>query len=128
MNRTVNLFIGLLSWYAAASFADANAETDNKGVTEFHIPAGTGHGAWNTEETMVIVKLGDTVRIINDDHIVHALHTSGAPCPHSPPIAPAGSYDCIATKLYDSQASGPLYDHYSGPENSAFWIKAILQN
>src|SRR5262245_50451183 len=52
-------------------------------VVEFRIAQGTGTNSWNTEETKVEVKVGDILRIINDDDVVHRLHTDeDRPCAH----------------------------------------------
>ena len=37
----------------------------------FHIPRGTGAGAWNDGSGRVIAKVGDTLRIVNDDSLAH---------------------------------------------------------
>lgn len=84
-------------------------ETGSSGnIVEFRIKAGTGRGAWNTAETAVVAKVGQTVRIVNDDSETHQLHTNGAPCPHGNPIPPGQSRDCVVSRPY---SGGPLYDH-----------------
>jgi hypothetical protein len=89
-------------------------------VIEFHIPAGTGQNDWNSRGNPVIVPLGSTLRIINDDGIKHILHTDGVPCPHGDTMWPGGgSYDCpIATAF-----TGRLRDHYY--PNAGFWIRTV---
>jgi predicted CopG family antitoxin len=53
-------------------------------IVEFHIAAGTGHGPWNTSETRVIAKVGDTLRIWNDDTEPHQPQSDGG-TPYSQP-------------------------------------------
>lgn len=93
-------------------------------VIEFHISAGTGGGPWNTKETAVQVVIGDTLRLINDDSVVHALHTDeGIPCEHGSDMAPAGgSYDCVIAAAFDANVDGPLVDHWNG--HGPFWLVA----
>jgi len=93
------------------------ASSDSR-IVEFHIRAGTGRGAWNDSSTGVNVRVGQVVRIINDDSITHRLHTNGAPCPHGQPIAPGSFGDCQISSPF---ASGPLYDHNTG---GLFFISA----
>jgi hypothetical protein len=77
-------------------------------IVEFRIPAGTGRNAWNTKATEIVAKVGQTVRIYNDDSRVHQLHTNGAPCGHGNAIQPGSSGDCVVTQPYSGT---PLYDH-----------------
>jgi hypothetical protein len=99
--------------------------TTDPNVIEFHIKAGTGAGSYNTAETPVVVKVGQTLRLFNDDTIAHRLHTSGAPCPHQPGnTAPGASFDCVITKSIDAATTpGAVYDHIAGP-SSVFFLKA----
>jgi hypothetical protein len=64
--------------------APTPAPTKDPNVVEFHIKPGTGAKGYNTAATAVTVKVGQTLRLFNDDTVVHRLHTSGAPCPHQP--------------------------------------------
>lgn len=93
-------------------------------VVVFHIPAGTAPGSWNTLDSTVTVNVGDTVRLVNDDSVVHALHTSeGIPCEHGADMAPnGGTYDCVIAEPYDAVADGPLIDHYF--HGAKFWLVA----
>jgi hypothetical protein len=91
---------------------------------EFRIPVGTGTGSWNTRDNPVVVTIGDTLHIVNDDTIRHRLHTDGKPCPHGPEMLPGGSFDCAITRSIDPDSDGSLYDHYVGP-SAKFWIKAV---
>jgi hypothetical protein len=112
---------------AASQSPQTSATAATRGeVIEFHIPAETGTGPWNSRDELVTVHVGDTLRFVNDDGVVHALHTAGAPCNHTPDIAPGGTYDCVVRRAYDSLRQGPLFDHYAGPRTSAFWIVATV--
>ena len=97
--------------------------TDPK-IVEFHIKAGTGAAAWNLQAATVTAKVGQTVRIFNDDAVVHRLHTNGAPCPHGPNIPVGTSFDCVISKAFDPGTS-PLYDHIAGT-TAEFWLKTSL--
>ncbi|MDZ4660489.1 MAG: hypothetical protein SGJ18_02600 [Pseudomonadota bacterium] len=115
MNRfLVAIFLGFF-----CNQASANQEL----IFEFHIKAGTQSGPWNAPEDMIEAKIGDVVRIFNDDSIDHQLHTGGAPCAHSPVIAPGRSWDCEISNEYNAKSSGALYDHSYGPD-AAFWLSA----
>jgi|GEM_PF-1571234 len=80
----------------------------NGNIVEFRIKAGTGNGPWNDAATTIRLKVGQTLRIINDDSVVHQLHTNGAPCGHGNAIRPGGTGECRAQQPYNGQ---PLYDH-----------------
>jgi hypothetical protein len=105
-------------------FAHADdSSTNNDNVVEFHIPAGTGGNPWNTFDNPVVVKVGQTLRLINDDSIVHLLHTDGAPCPHgSREFGPGETYDCVIGKVHQANADD-LYDHDQGPD-AQFYVQA----
>ncbi len=106
---------------SSASFAMPGA------LVEFHIAPGTGKGPWNTRETVLQVKVGDTVRIINDDSIPHTLHTFGRPCEHQPDESQPGEfYDCFIATTADPNVD-LLYDHVFGP-SSRFFLKATNRN
>ncbi len=101
------------------------AATPAPGATmlTFRIPAGTGTNPWNTSATVVRARLGQTVRIFNDDTRVHRLHTGGAPCGHQAnDTQPGGSFDCVITRVVNS-AAGSTYDHNIGP-SARFYIDA----
>ena len=91
-------------------------------IVEFHIKSGTGSGSWNTAETQAVVAMGDTLRIINDDSVVHRLHTNGKPCPHGPQIPVGTVFDCLITKEYNRTSDGDIYDHNVGP-SAKFFVK-----
>src|SRR3954466_224593 len=88
-------------------------------VVEFHIPAGTGHGPWNTPAQAVTAHVGDVLRIVNDDSVPHRLHTDGAPFPHpAADIAPSQSADYLLLTPLQPGDGHVLYDHESGPAAS----------
>lgn len=95
-----------------ATGSSANTNNNNSSgderVVEFRIKPGTGSGAWNTQDAPVNLKVGQVLRIINDDTIRHRLHTDGAPCPHGNNIAPGQSEDCVISRPFNG---GNLYDH-----------------
>ena len=92
-------------------------------IVTFRIPAGTGQGPWNTEDAVVEVKVGQTLRIINDDDTPHLLHTSGAPCAHGDDEFKKGEhYDCVITKVADPKVDR-CWDHNFGPK-SRFYVRA----
>lgn len=102
-------------WKTGGYLEKATATTDQGGggtnddkIVEFRIPKGTGNGAWNTAATPATLKVGQTLRIYNDDTVVHQMHTNGAPCPHGNIIQPGAYGDCVATRSYTGT---PLYDH-----------------
>lgn len=93
-------------------------------VVEFHIAKGTGKNPWNTRETVVEVKVGQTLRLINDDDITHYLHTPGRPCGHGKnPFKAGETYDCVVSGVADPDKD-VLYDHQFGP-TSRFYVRAI---
>lgn len=92
-------------------------------IVEFHIAPGTGKNPWNTPDTMVRVKVGQTLRIINEDNMVHMLHTNGKPCPHQPKDSKTGDYyDCFI-KTPVTPEKDILYDHNVGSK-ARFYLEA----
>ncbi len=91
-------------------------------VVDFHIANGTVDKAWNTAQTAIHAKVGDTIHITNDDSVAHRLHSYGAPCDHGPDMAPSTAWDCVATGAYSSAAEGALYDHNYG-ETAEVWFE-----
>ena len=93
-------------------------------IVEFHIAAGTGHGPWNTSETRVIAKVGDTLRIWNDDTEPHQPQSDGG-TPYSQPessIAPGSSADFSLRSPFQPGPGHQLYDHVNGP-GAEFWLE-----
>ena len=92
-------------------------------VKEFRIAKGTANQRWNTQAEQVEMKVGETLRIFNDDVVDHQLHTNGAPCAHGDLIKPGKYWDCVASKPFDAGKTGPLYDHGVG-KSAEFWLRA----
>jgi hypothetical protein len=91
-------------------------------IVEFRIPRGIGPGAWNTRDQMVRAKVGDTLRLFNDDTVPHRLHTGGSPFPHpGDDIGPGQAGDFVLRTPFDPDVNPPLYDHVHGP-GAPFWI------
>lgn len=90
---------------------DAAGEiVDNSNIIEFRIKAGTGDGEWNSSSESLKLKVGQTLRVYNDDSEVHALHTNGVPCDHGDDIKPGKYWNC---ELKTEFKGGSLYDHHN---------------
>lgn len=101
-------------------------EFDDTGeIVEFHIPQGTRLNPWNTRDTVVNVRIGQTLRIFNDDTIVHRLHTNDdKPCEHQPASSKPGEfYDCVIINAADPDVD-LMYDHNSGG-TGRFYVRAL---
>lgn len=110
----------LISIWGLLSFHVAFAET-----VEFRIPMGTGDKSWNSPEKPVEARLGDTLRIINDDSVDHQLHiTAGAPCAHGDNMKPGESWECVIKKEYNFETDFKMYDHHRG-ESARFYFRTI---
>lgn len=92
-------------------------------IVEFRIKAGTGNAGWNTQAEIINAKIGQTVRVFNDDTVIHRMHTGGSPCPHGVNIPVGGSQDCVITKAFDATVSNGVYDHIAGTA-AKIWLKA----
>jgi hypothetical protein len=90
------------------------------GVVQFFIPPGTQAQDWNTQETMVVVRVGQTLRVTNNDSVVHAIHTNGRPFPHGADIQPGGTGTYVIRQTFEPGQS-PLYCHHF---NGKFWLRA----
>lgn len=118
----VSLLLITGSWAFAQNADDALIDDTNT-VVDFHIPAGTGENPWNTLAHPVVVHIGQTLRLHNDDDIDHWLHTPGAPCIHgTESFGPGETYDCVIIKAHRA-AAGDVYDHNIGPQ-SQFYVEA----
>lgn len=102
------------------------APAGDPNIVLFKIKAGTGTSPWNTQAEMMTAKVGQTIRIVNEDTVTHRLHTGGAPCPHGANFAPGATYDCVVTKVVDPGTKPPTYDHIAG-NNAFFWVKTTAQ-
>ncbi len=94
-------------------------------LVEFRIQPGTGNEAWNTEETMLVTDVGQTLLLINDDSIRHTLHSFGVPMAHGDPIEPGESAQYVLAAPYDRGDQTPeLWDHEAG-EPAYFWLQVL---
>jgi hypothetical protein len=99
--------------------AGAAGATDGGPVT-FRIPAGTANRPWNSAANPIVVKLNSSFTIINDDNIVHQLHSGGLSFPHGKEIPPGGSESFTPRSLQ----VGPTYDHIAG-ESAQVFIQVV---
>ncbi len=91
----------------------------------FTISAGTGSRAWNSRDTTLVARKGDTLRIFNEDSVAHRLHTSNRPFPHaSNEMIPGESSDFLLLTTFDPVQEGPLYDHNHG-QQAHFWLRVV---
>jgi hypothetical protein len=112
---------------AANSGDTCGASTANRVV--FRIPAATGTSPWNSSASPVLVFVGQTLRICNNDTRAHRLHTGGNPCPHQPNTSQPGEfYDCPIANTNGANATTGIvsgtYDHDIGT-NAAFYIRVL---
>jgi hypothetical protein len=106
---------------------ELHVEPDNPAanIVEFHIKHGTGNQRWNTAEEIISAKVGNILRIVNDDIVSHRPHTSGIPFPHPDrDILPGGHADYLLQAPFPSTpgAIESLYDHAFG-QAAQFWIR-----
>ncbi len=84
--------------------------SSNGSVVEFRIKKGTGKGAWNTPDETIHVKVGQELKVTNDDTEMHWIHTNGAPFFH-----PFGGIAPGETKSYKIVSPFPggdaVHDH-----------------
>ena len=93
----------------------------------FRIPNGTGTAAWNSSVSPVIVYVGQTLRVCNDDATkTHQFRTAGSPCASQPsPMAKSEYYDCAVANSSGLAGDGTftgLYDNTVGA-SAAFYVK-----
>jgi hypothetical protein len=58
----------------AVSTATSTSGSVDAGIVVFRIKPGTGNGPWNTPDTPIVAKVGQTLEIHNDDSVQHWLH------------------------------------------------------
>ena len=93
-------------------------------VVEFRIPAGLGLNAWNTADTPIVVYVGQSLRVHNDDSVKHTIHASGTPLQHGQPIAPGAMRDHLILEAYSPPITDPdTWDH-DGGRDAPIWIVA----
>lgn len=119
------LLLGSLFVIAGLARAEDTTAIDfstmNATVVDFHIPAGTGSKAWNTLQAPIIVRVGQILRLHNDDDADHYLHTTnGAPCVHgTDSFGPGETYDCVIIKPHNASL-GDCYDHSLGKQAQVY--------
>lgn len=110
----------------SALIVDAcGASTSSRVV--FRIPNGTAANAWNSTASPVVVYVGQTLRVCNDDVTQHQLRTAGTPCASQPaPMARQAFYDCVIANNNGLNATtgvfNGLYDQIAGV-NAAFYVR-----
>ena len=115
------LFAVALSCPLSSIIADESSDQDREiKIVTFNIMKDAEMADWNTKETMIMLKVGDVLKLVNNDTVVHAMHTNGSPCSHTPDIEPGESYNAKMTSTYNPMKMGPLYDHYHS--GSKFWL------
>lgn len=119
--KKAKLFLSLTAMVLAIPRMSFAGET---GVVEFRILEGTGKKPWNNRQNPVEIKVGQVLRIINDDTVPHRLHTfDDKPCAHQPSNSLPGQwYDCTISTPIDPDVD-LLYDHNFGI-TSRFYLRA----
>jgi hypothetical protein len=51
----------------------------NENIVQFRVRAGTAGGAWNDANTQILLFVGQTLRVYNDDNVNHKIQTNGQP-------------------------------------------------
>ena len=75
--------------------------------------------------TVIEAKIGQTIRIYNDDTQNHRLHTSGAPCPHQPNNTPPGGFfDCVVSQAIEPNFDNSRTYNHNVNESAAVYIRA----
>lgn len=92
-------------------------------IVTFAIPAGTGTKSYNDQATMVKTKVGQTLKVTNNDSVVHQIHTGGKPFGHGSPIQPGQTVEYKIQSAVDPGTNPPTYDHIAG-SSAKFWLKA----
>ncbi len=95
--------------------------------TNFRIAPGTGANPWNTAVSPVVVFVGQTLRVCNDDSVNHQLTTGGAGCANQ--AAPMGNkqvFDCVIANRNNLNATtgnfNGFFDTIAGT-NAAFYVR-----
>ncbi|MBX9765677.1 MAG: cytochrome c, partial [Bdellovibrionales bacterium] len=90
----------------------------------FRIVAGTGAGPWNRPENEVELFVGQTLRLINEDQMLHQLKTPSLPCESaSTPMENEDFFDCKIQSAYSGAQQGETYDALYGP-SARFFMSA----
>ncbi len=99
----------------------------NSSRTNFRIAPGTGANPWNTSVSPVVVYVGQTLRVCNDDSVNHQLTTGGSGCANQgAPMGNGQIYDClIANRNNVNVTTGTFngfFDTIAGT-NAAFYVR-----
>ncbi len=93
-------------------------------IVEFRIAAGTGSRPWNSFSNPVRVRVGQILRVHNDDTTAHAIHAGGSPFQHGKRIDPGSFRDHPVLSPHQPVDGSPqIYDHNNG-RGAAFWVVA----
>ena len=93
-------------------------------VVEFRIAPGTGSNPWNSFDNPVRVRVGQILRVHNDDSRAHTIHAGGSPFKHGPRIDPGGFRDHPVLRPHQPVDGSPqVYDHNVG-RGAPFWVVA----
>jgi hypothetical protein len=92
-------------------------------IVQFRIPRGTGNKPWNLAEKPVEAKVGQILRIINDDTTPHKLFTGGKGCANQTSTMTTNTYfDCVLKTTVDPIVD-KFYDVNFG-ETARFYVRA----
>lgn len=99
----------------------------NSSRTNFRIAPGTGANPWNTAASPVVVFVGQTLRVCNDDSVNHQLTTGGSGCANQgAPMANGQIYDCVIANRNNVNATtgnfNGFFDTIAGT-NAAFYVR-----
>jgi hypothetical protein len=115
-----------------AEIPDVKEETEgppappsDPNVVTFAIKSGTGDGPWNAKDNMVVTKVGQILRITNNDSTPKQIHTPGSPFAHGKSIAPGETVEYKIDSPLDpgDGEEAPTYNHLVG-RGAPFWLRA----
>lgn len=95
----------------------------------FRIVSGTGSNAWNTSVAPLVVYVGQTLRICNDDSVNHQLTTGGNGCANqAAPMANGAFFDCVIANRNNLDGTTGTYngwfDTIAGA-NARFFVRPL---
>lgn len=83
-------------------------------TVNFVIQPGTGSKPWNTPDTVINLKVGDVLHLVNKDTVDHAIHTNNSkPFKHTDLLAPGEDTNVDVLTAWDLKTDKPLYDHFN---------------
>lgn len=90
----------------------------NPNIVTFAIPLGQAAAPWGSAANPIRGRVGQTLRITNNDSEVHRIHTGGSPFPHTNNIAPGATADfplnSAITNLPTTPSLAQIYEHNKG--------------